>query len=373
MTNGMQQHTAGTEGAWAPDPWRRFTLRWHDGIHWTSHVSNGTAVVIDPPGIRADRPLPPPPPHARPVAPAVAAARSGHPSAGGAPSATTRTEAARVPAARVRDTIGARPTDRPRSARWTLIASCVVVPLIGFVLADARDRGGETSFAPSTSANPSTTAETVPTPSSTLPVNTTTTSTTTTTVPAAESDPRLVQDCIEYVPFAAYIGDAELAGLWSSLGMDDGRLRAYCEGLGLIELIELSRQRSASEDFMNGGGTTVPTVPVAPTPPRSAPTTTVPRRSPSVPTTTQPSVASASPSPGTTAAPDTTPATTTTLAPEPPPETTTTTSTTTSTTTTTTTTTTTVPEPPVVPANEPPADPPIDPPADPPADPNAPG
>ena len=71
MTNGTHDDHS---GAWAGDPWRRFALRWHDGIHWTSHVTDGTEVLLDPPGIRAERPLPPPPPHARPVAPPTIAA-----------------------------------------------------------------------------------------------------------------------------------------------------------------------------------------------------------------------------------------------------------------------------------------------------------
>jgi hypothetical protein len=70
MTNGMHDDTP---GAWAADPWRRFTLRWHDGIHWTSHVTDGTEVLVDPPGIRADRPFPPPSPAAHPAGPPPAA------------------------------------------------------------------------------------------------------------------------------------------------------------------------------------------------------------------------------------------------------------------------------------------------------------
>ena len=348
MTNGMHDDTS---GAWAGDPWRRFALRWHDGIHWTSHVTDGTEVMLDRPGIRADRPLPPPPPHARPAAPPTIATEQRDDGATSAASAAT--------VYRARDTIGARTADRPRSARWTLIAGCVVVPLIGFVLADARERSDEVSFTPTTTtvASPGSQPPVTVTPS-TLPFNTTTTSTTTTAAPELETDPRLVQDCVEYVPFAAYIGDAELGRLWSSIGMDDGRLREHCEGLGLIELIEVSRQRAASEAFMNCANTSMPTAPIVnatSSPSRSAPATTVPRRSPSAPATTVPSPGVASSAgatdPTTTTSTTTTPTTTTTT--EPPP----------------TTTTTTVPELPVVPATEPPA---TDPPADPPADPNPP-
>jgi hypothetical protein len=336
MTNGMHDDTP---GAWAADPWRRFTLRWHDGIHWTSHVTDGAEVLVDPPGVRADRPLPSPPPHARPVAPPPAATAE-HVGPARAP------EPAATAVQRERDNIGARPTERPRSARWTLIASCVVVPIIGLVLADARDRSDAMSLAPTTSATgPVGTEAPVAVTPSTLPLNTTTTSTTTTTEPAPETDPRLVQDCVEFVPFAAYIGDAELARLWTSLDMDDARLREHCEGLGLIELIELSRQRASSEAFMNGTGTSVPAAPAVPA--RTTPPTTVPRRSPSVPDTTVPSPAVAS-SAGV-IDPTTTMSTT-----EPP-------STTTSTTTTSTTTTSTIPEPPFVPATDPPTDPPADP------------
>jgi hypothetical protein len=357
MTNGMHDDMP---GAWASDPWRRFTLRWHDGIHWTSHVTDGTEVLVDPPGVRADRPLPSPPPHARPVAPPPAATAE---HVGPAPAP----EPAATAVQRERDNIGARPTERPRSARWTLIASCVVVPIIGLVLADARDRSDAMSLAPTTSATgPVGTEAPVAVTPSTLPLNTTTTSTTTTTEPAPETDPRLVQDCV--VPFAAYIGDAELARLWTSLDMDEARLREHCEGLGLIELIELSRQRASSEAFMNGAGTSVPAAPAVPA--RTTPPTTVPRRSPSVPDTTAPSPAVASSA-------GVIDPTTTTSTTEPPSTTTTTATTTTteapSTTTTSTTTTTTVPEPPFVPATDPPVVPATDPPIDPPADPIAAG
>jgi hypothetical protein len=335
MTNGMHDDTP---GAWAADPWRRFTLRWHDGIHWTSHVTDGTEVLVDPPGIRADRPFPPPSPAAHPAGPPPAAtAEHVGPAPAPEPTATA--------VHRESDNIGARPTERPRSARWTLIASCVVVPIVGFVLADARDRSDAMSLAPTTTATgPVGTEAPVAVTPSTLPLNTTTTSTTT-TEPAPETDPQLVQDCVEFVPFAAYIGDAELARLWTSLDMDDARLREHCEGLGLIELIELSRQRASSEAFMNGTGTSVPAAPAVPA--RTTPPTTVPRRSPSVPDTTVPSPAVASSA-------GVIDPTTTTSTTEPP-------STTTSSTTTSTTTTTTVPEPPFVPATDPPTDPPADP------------
>jgi hypothetical protein len=351
MTNGMHDDTP---GAWAADPWRRFTLRWHDGIHWTSHVTDGTEVLVDPPGIRADRPFPPPSPAAHPAGPPPAAtAEHVGPAPAPEPTATAMH--------RESDNIGARPTERPRSARWTLIASCVVVPIVGFVLADARDRSDAMSLAPTTTATgPVGTEAPVAVTPSTLPLNTTTTSTTT-TEPAPETDPQLVQDCVEFVPFAAYIGDAELARLWTSLDMDDARLREHCEGLGLIELIELSRQRAASEAFMNGAGTPVPAAPAVPAPARSTPP-------PSVPDTTVPSPAVASSA-------GVIDPTTTTSTTEP--SSTTTTSTTTteapSTTTTSTTTTTTVPEPPFVPATDPPVVPATDPPADPPADPIAAG
>jgi hypothetical protein len=34
---------------WYPDPMRRHPLRYWNGMHWTEHVSNGSAVGTDPP------------------------------------------------------------------------------------------------------------------------------------------------------------------------------------------------------------------------------------------------------------------------------------------------------------------------------------
>lgn len=84
------------------------------------------------------------------------------------------------------------------------------------------------------------------------------------TVPVASVD-----DCVEFVQFAAYVGVADMAAMWDAAGRDANRLRENCTSLGRGDpeaLADLSRRRDELEAFL--GVTTTSDLPA------SAPTST---------------------------------------------------------------------------------------------------
>lgn len=63
-------------------------------------------------------------------------------------------------------------------------------------------------------------------------------------------DPQLVGDCVDFVPFAAYIGIAEYRQLWDSIGYDVTLLRNHCEGQGVAILKQISKERADTKAFL---------------------------------------------------------------------------------------------------------------------------
>ena len=125
-----------SSGAWAPDPWGRYPRRWHTGAHWTSHVTDGQSVLADPPGQRREQgTLPPPPPRARPVDPRFGVGSNSRSAVG--PDVMVSVGVDRQPSL---DPATNRVSTRQRSMRWSLVASVVVMPVVGLILHDARDR-----------------------------------------------------------------------------------------------------------------------------------------------------------------------------------------------------------------------------------------
>jgi hypothetical protein len=128
--------------------------------------------------------------------------------------------------------------------------------------------------------------------------------TTTTTLPAI--DPFLVDDCIDYVKFGAYTGNALLSAMWDEAHQSDAVLRDNCIALGRTDpagLKALSDGWAAVQQVLQTTSTTSTTI----VPPKT-PRTTVPVTEP-VDTT-----------PLDTAPPETAPPAPpeTTVAPEPP-------------------------------------------------------
>jgi hypothetical protein len=63
-----------------------------------------------------------------------------------------------------------------------------------------------------------------------------------------------VDDCVEYVQFAAYVGIADMATIWQAAGMDVQRLRENCTSLGRGDpaaLADIARRRAELDAFLN--------------------------------------------------------------------------------------------------------------------------
>ena len=86
---------------------------------------------------------------------------------------------------------------------------------------------------------------------------------TVTTAPVVTIPVDLVDDCVEFVQFAAYVGVEDMATMWDAAGQDIARLRENCISMGRGDpaaLEELSRRRAELEAFLSGtaAATTVP-------------------------------------------------------------------------------------------------------------------
>ena len=93
------------------------------------------------------------------------------------------------------------------------------------------------------------------------------------TVPAGQ-----IQDCVDYVQYGAYTGNALLLGIWKQAEQDVVKLRATCTSIGVSDpssLAAMSSQWTAIKTYIAAGQTsqptTSPTSPLTPTPPSVAP------------------------------------------------------------------------------------------------------
>jgi hypothetical protein len=74
---------------------------------------------------------------------------------------------------------------------------------------------------------------------------------TTTTVP--RPDPALVQDCVAYVQFGAFTGNALLSGMWEEAGASVETLLINCGALGIETLTGMSAQWQDIQEFIAAG------------------------------------------------------------------------------------------------------------------------
>jgi hypothetical protein len=91
------------------------------------------------------------------------------------------------------------------------------------------------------------------TPTTMPPLTTTATTTTTTTVP--RPDPGLVQDCVAYVQFGAFTGNALLSGMWEEAGASVETLLINCGALSIETLTGMSAQWQDIQRFIAAGNT----------------------------------------------------------------------------------------------------------------------
>lgn len=291
-------------GAWANDPWGRFLSRWHDGTTWSEHVSDGRQNGVDPPGPTASARFTPPDVIARPSSdeiierlvqtareaidarapmsrsaappPSPNPSPSPNPAPTREPMATVRPPGAPVPpstaapaVSSVQPTVVSAPVSAAASGRtrppWGWIVAGVAVPVALWCLYNARDNDESVSSgeAPIESAAPTTTTTIAP-PVGTIAVASVPPGVTTPLTPPTP-DPTLIERCVEFAPFAAYIGDPEMVAFWTAAGFDVSTLRANCTALAPEELDRLSRRKTDMDLFMNGGVvTTLGTIPAVP-------------------------------------------------------------------------------------------------------------
>ena len=62
----------------------------------------------------------------------------------------------------------------------------------------------------------------------------------------------VVERCVEFAQFAAYIGDPEMAAFWTNAGLDVDTLRVNCAALPASELERLSQRKADMDLFMTG-------------------------------------------------------------------------------------------------------------------------
>ena len=104
-----------------------------------------------------------------------------------------------------------------------------------------------------------------------------TTSTTTVAV-----DRRLVETCVEFTQFAAFIGDAEMSQFWNDAGQDVGVLATRCAELPSARLAEIAARQAETDAFLEAAAaaatTTLPapTTTKAPPPPATLPPAPLP-------------------------------------------------------------------------------------------------
>ena len=111
--------------------------------------------------------------------------------------------------------------------------------------------------------------------------------------------PQLLDDCVSYVQFAAFVGDAGLLAMWNDADQDPATLRTACESLGTTDparLGDMSARWADVELYMAAAAkmeasTTVVMVAPSTVPPSTAPPSTSP-----APTTPPPTIAATLPS-----------------------------------------------------------------------------
>jgi hypothetical protein len=132
---------------------------------------------------------------------------------------------------------------------WRLQAALVALGLVAF--------GAACDPSPAASSPPSdavldVAVQTEHAPATSLVVLTTVP----TTVPGAQ-----VQDCVDYVQFGAFVGEADMAAIWDAAGHDVDRLRENCVSLGRGDpgaLANLSERRRALDAYLAASSTTAP-------------------------------------------------------------------------------------------------------------------
>lgn len=104
---------------------------------------------------------------------------------------------------------------------------------------------------PATIGQPAQQLATVP------PTSFVTVTTTPSTIPV-----EYIDDCVEFVQFAAYVGVADMATMWEAADYDPARLRENCISLGRGDpaaLREISQRRDELEAFFGVTTTVTPT------------------------------------------------------------------------------------------------------------------
>jgi hypothetical protein len=152
----------------------------------------------------------------------------------------------------------AAPKDTRRPVPWAWIAAGIAVPVAVWCLYNARDRDESSSVADVTAESTTTTTTT------TAPAPTTTVATAdtievdsvppgaVTAAPVEPVDPALVERCVEFAQFAAYIGDSEMSAFWTNAGLNVDTLRTNCAALPQSELERLAQRKADMDLFMTG-------------------------------------------------------------------------------------------------------------------------
>jgi len=282
-------------GTWAADPWGRYPYRWFDGTTWTALVFDGATQYLDPyvtqvrlatgtggrtggdaagiTGPESTIPIPIDgrvsvasapsrpdsiPPHAAPTA-------ASHSGVVPPPRPTLPPRAAAPSAAAARATVAApdeaAPTRRTKQCWVPVVGSILVVGFAWwlFNLRDSGDRAGpviaEGGTATSGAAEEVPVGTTAPVLEPAAPADTTPVPVV--VVPAVDDvKAALVQDCVDSVPFAAYIGDASASDLWNAAGLDYDVLRSLCSALPDWRLTAIATQRDQMALYLTGS--TVP-------------------------------------------------------------------------------------------------------------------
>lgn len=137
-----------------------------------------------------------------------------------------------------------------------------VVGCLGVVTACGSVGSKDASSSPSVSTSAAAEAANIPL-KTTAPV---------TAVPAVPS--QLLDDCVDFVQFGAWTGNAPLVQMWNDAAQDFSTLRANCDALGrtnLAALQDLSAQWADVKTYLAASQTTTVATPPPP-PPTAAPT-----------------------------------------------------------------------------------------------------
>ncbi len=145
-----------------------------------------------------------------------------------------------------------------RALPWGWIIAGVAVPVAVWCLFNARDRD-ESAGTGDVTVESTTTSTTTTVPATTTTVVTAGTIEVesvppgaVTAVPVEPADPALVERCVEFAQFAAYIGDPEMSAFWTNAGLNVDTLRSNCAALPTSELERLSQRKADMDLFMAG-------------------------------------------------------------------------------------------------------------------------